>query len=211
MSERKFTAEETEQIQAAYRDAKNKKAQINICAQLYAADPADICRVLGIPNEEPKKPKKLRTYDQSVKDAVVRAVLVEGMTQSAAAEKFGVPCGNIGLWIKNAKKRQAEFLNYDTEIHDKSNETSYESKKSVVKTKESVTEHRTRAQLGCSASEFTREFRAGATALQIFIDTFAGAGIVDSDQWMLLDLIHAKAEGFCTGLETAMKLMEGGK
>ncbi|MDY4166114.1 MAG: sigma-70 region 4 domain-containing protein [Fournierella sp.] len=104
-----LTNEQKGEIRAAYRDAANPKKQITILAQLYATSKEEICKVLGIEAPQPKPKKTLRSYEQAVKDDVVKAVLLEGATYQEAAERFGVPYGNVNAWVNKARKKQAEF------------------------------------------------------------------------------------------------------
>ena len=104
-----LTNEQKGEIRAAYRNAANPKKQITILAQLYATSKEEICKVLGIEAPEQKPKKALRSYEQAVKDDVVKAVLLEGASRQEAAERFGVPYGNVNAWVNKARKRQAEF------------------------------------------------------------------------------------------------------
>ena len=100
-----LTNEQKGEIRAAYRDAANPKKQITILAQLYATSKEEICKVLGIEAPQPKPKKTLRSYEQAVKDDVVKAVLLEGASRQEAAERFGVPYGNVNAWVNKARKR----------------------------------------------------------------------------------------------------------
>ena len=200
---KEFTKDELDDIQASYRNAANPKKQIDILADLYAVPRAEICRVLGI-DDQAAKPKKLRTHDKSVKDAVVRAVLLDNEPRAEVAERFGVPIGNINVWVAKAKKRQAEFLNYDPQSNDKSHEPAAEPA-------EVVTEYRTPATDGLDPAKIARELDKGVEGLREFLDSFAGIDLFTRDQWECLDVVLGKAEGFAAGMKTAVKLMEVGK
>lgn len=100
-----LTNEQKGEIRAAYRNAANPKKQITILAQLYATSKEEICKVLGIEAPQPKPKKTLRSYEQAVKDDVVKAVLLEGATYQEAAERFGVPYGNVNAWVNKARKK----------------------------------------------------------------------------------------------------------
>lgn len=122
---RQFTKDEIHEIRSMYRSAKNQKAQIGILAQLYLCEKDEIMEVLksageklpemasGKKMETDRKKRIVRSYDQAVRDQAVKAVLLEGMTQMAAAERFGVPQTNISNWVQKAKEKRAEFLAYD--------------------------------------------------------------------------------------------------
>lgn len=198
---KEFTKDELADIQASYRDAADPKKQIGILADLYAVPRAEICDALGIEGPKPKAPKKPRTYDKTVKDAVVRAVLLDNEPRAEVAERFGVPIGNINVWIAKAKKRQAEFLNYDPQSNDKSHEPAAEPA-------EAVTEHGTPAPSGLDPAKIARELNEGVEGLRVFLDSFAGIDLFTRDQWECLDVVLGKAEGFAAGMETAVRLME---
>ena len=67
----------------------------------------------------------------------------------------------------------------------------------------SVTHHRTP---GLDPGVILRELQTGVEGLQAFVDNFAGVDIFDDDQWAMLDIILAKAEGFAAGMDTALQL-----
>lgn len=98
----KFSPDELEDIQASYRDAADREQQIGILAELYAVKKADICKALGVPVPE-EKPKH-RKYSQETREAVVRAVLIDGMTHKEAGEKYGVLKGTVHFWVQRAQR-----------------------------------------------------------------------------------------------------------
>ena len=200
---KEFTKDELADIQASYHDAADPKKQIGILADLYAVPRAEICRVLGIDDQAAKR-KKLRTYDKAVKDAVVRAVLLDNEPRTEVAERFGVPIGNINAWVAKAKKQQNDFLCYDPESNDKSHEPAAEPA-------EAVTEHGTPTSSGLDPAKIARELNEGVEGLREFLDSFAGIDLFTRDQWECLDVVLGKAEGFAAGMETAVRLMEVGK
>ena len=117
---RQFTRDEISEIRSMYRSAKNQKAQIGILAQLYLCEKDEIMEVLKSAGEKlPEmataegKKRIVRSYDQAVRDQAVKAVLLEGMTQTAAAERFGVTQTTLSTWVQKARKKRAEFLAYD--------------------------------------------------------------------------------------------------
>ena len=114
MTKTNLTPEQISEIQAAYRDSANPKKQIGILADLYDTTENMIREMLGLPAEPDgaKKKRIFRSYDQAIKENVVRAVLLEGMTNREAAEKFAVPYGNVSAWVNKARKKQAEFARY---------------------------------------------------------------------------------------------------
>ena len=77
-----LTKEQIGEIRAAYRDAKDPKKQIDILADLYVCDKAEIRQVLGIEDAPPQAPladqptpkkRAVKSYDQAVRDQLVKA------------------------------------------------------------------------------------------------------------------------------------------
>ena len=170
-----LTSEQIGEIRTAYRDAAEPKKQIGILADLYCTTKQEICRVLEI--EEPPK-KKARSYDQAVKKDVIKAVLLEGISYKDAAEKFGVPYGNVSAWVQAARKKQAEF----------GVEPSAPAKLPAQKEED-------------FGDRALREVQRGVEGLHHFIDNFAGVDILSEDDRDTLDRILYTADGFAVGLE----------
>ena len=193
-----LTKEQIGEIRAAYRDAKDPKKQISILADLYACDKAEIRQVLGIedappqapPADQPKK-RVVKSYDQAVRKQLTKAVLLDGESTTAVCERLGVPQGTAAKWVADARKKQAEFLGYDPKAQN------------AGRPAESVTHHRTPS---LDPEAILRELQTGVEGLQAFVDNFAGVDIFDDDQWAMLDVILAKAEGFTAGMDTALQL-----
>lgn len=179
-----LTSEQIGEIRAAYRDAADPNKQIGILADLYCTTKQEICRVLEI--EEPPK-KKARSYDQAVKKDVVKAVLLEGMSYKDAAEKFGVPYGNVSAWVQAARKKQAEFG-----VEPKAPAKPPEQKK------------------GGLGERALREVQNGVEGLHQFIDNFAWVDILSEEDRGVLDRILYTADGFAAGLETGLLLAKEG-
>lgn len=208
-----LTKEQIGEIRTAYRDAKDPKKQISILADLYACDKAEIRQVLGIEDAPPQAPladqpdqpmpkkRVVKSYDQTVRDQLTKAVLLDGESTPAACERMGVPAGTAAKWLADARKKQAEFLAYDP----KSEPASKEPKPAPEQPK-SVTHHRTP---GLDPEAILRELQTGVEGLQAFVDNFAGVDIFEDDQWAMLDVILAKAEGFAAGMDTALQLRGG--
>lgn len=181
-----LTTEQIGEIRTAYRDAADPKKQIGILADLYCTTKQEICRVLGI--EAPPK-RKTRSYDQAVKKDVVKAVLLGGVSYKDAAEKFGVPYGNVSAWVQAARKKQAEFG-----VEPKAPTKPPEQKK------------------GGLGERVLREVQNGVEGLHNFIDNFAGVDILSEEDRDVLDRILYTADGFAAGLEAGLLLAkEGGE
>ncbi len=205
-----LSKEQIGEIRAAYRDAKDPKKQIGILADLYACDKAEIRQALGIEDAPPQAPpadqptpkkRVVKSYDQAVRKQLIKALLLDGPSTTAACERLGVPAGTASKWLAAARKKQAEFLAYDP----KSEEPAAKEPKPAPEQPKSVTHHRTP---GLDPEAILRELQTGVEGLQTFVDNFAGVDIFSRDQWETLDLVLAKAEGFAAGMDTAIQLGE---
>lgn len=197
-----LTKEQIGEIRTAYRDAKDPKKQIGILADLYACDKAEILQVLGIEDAPPQAPpaakkpaakRAVKSYDQAVRDQLTKAVILGGESTAAACERLGVPQGTAAKWVADARKKQAEFLNYDPKAQN------------AGRPAEGVTQHRTPS---LDPNNILKELQTGLEGLQAFVDNFAGVDIFEDGQWAMLDVILAKAEGFTAGMDTAIQLGE---
>lgn len=120
----KLSEEDQSEIRRSYREAADKRKQIGILTDLYDVPIADIFEVLGITMDNDDASEKHRTagkrivrsYSQAVQSSVVKAVLIDGITHAAAAEKYGVPQSNVSNWVSKARKKQADILNAADEM-----------------------------------------------------------------------------------------------
>lgn len=113
----KLSEEDKSEVRRSYREAADKRKQIGILADLYDVPIADIFKVLGTAiNSGAAGKRVLRSYDQAVRDDVIKAVLIDGITHAAAAEKYGVPQSNVSNWVSKARKKQADIRNAADEI-----------------------------------------------------------------------------------------------
>ena len=184
-----LTNEQKGEIRAAYRDAANPKKQITILAQLYATSKEKICKVLGIEAPEQKPKKTLRSYEQAVKDDVVKAVLLEGASYQEAAERFGVPYGNVNAWVNKARKKQAEFG-----VTAPPPETPREELLTATAPQTLPAHYRRMLQ---SAKD-------GATGLRRFLDAYRGTELLASEDEQALERLLTAAVGFANGLEAGL-------
>ncbi|MEG3029469.1 MAG: hypothetical protein RR827_03630 [Oscillospiraceae bacterium] len=114
-----------DEIKTHFHGCLDPKKQVGIICDLFPRlKRAEILEVLGIEDkrlthkknkEEEEDMGSNKGYNQSVKTEVCKAIMVDGVSYSEAAERFGVPHGNISRWIRDAKARQGEFLNYGAE------------------------------------------------------------------------------------------------
>lgn len=182
-----LTNEQKGEIRAAYRDAANPKKQITILAQLYATSKEEICKVLGIEAPQLKPKKALRSYEQAVKDDVVKAVLLEGASRQEAAERFGVPYGNVNAWVNKARKKQAEF---------------------GVTAPPPSASRRTAATapqpLPAHCRQMLQSAKDGAAGLRRFLDAYRGTEFLASEDEQALERLLTAAVGFANGLEAGL-------
>ena len=184
-----LTNEQKGEIRAAYRDAANPKKQITILAQLYATSKEEICKVLGIEAPEQKPKKTLRSYEQAVKDDVVKAVLLEGASRQEAAERFGVPYGNVNAWVNKARKRQAEFG-----VTAPPPEAPREEPPAATAPQ----------PLPAHCRQMLQSAKDGAAGLRRFLDAYRGTELLASEDEQALERLLTAAVGFANGLEAGL-------
>ena len=82
-------------IQASYRDAKDKRRQVGILADMYQAKRQDIEELLGI-NVTPLKPDRRKADPEKVR-AVIE-LRQQGVRIVDIAKKIGVSCTSVVAW-----------------------------------------------------------------------------------------------------------------
>ena len=186
-----FTQEQKDEIRASYRDAKNPEKQISILADLYACTKNDIMQLLEI--YTPSK-RVVRSYDQSVRQDLTKAVLLDGQTVKDAAERFGIPFGTASDWVQKAKKKQAEFLSYNsqTKAHAKPAKKGHKNN-----------HNKSSAQNEPYNPLKLTELQKGLDGLGDFILAFYGVEFITESDQQCLDEILLKAEGFIAGVKAA--------
>lgn len=164
---------------------------------------------------EPKSPekRKVRSYEQTVRDDVVRAVMLDGLTQREAAERYGIPQANISVWIKKAKARMAEFG-----VEPEAEEESAGSSQSPEETERAADEKKgdaapaqpddaaRREEMLAFANRTLEELREGVAGLESFILNFAGVDILSDDEWEMLERILHTVTVFAAGVETGIAI-----
>ena len=99
-----LSEEEKSEMRVLYRQAANRRRQIEILAQLYAAPKEDVLEALGLDDlpesaHASKQPKTARLcWPDGVRRAAVERVLA-GQSYRQAAEACGVPVNTIGGWM----------------------------------------------------------------------------------------------------------------
>lgn len=215
MTKTNLTPEQISEIQAAYRDSANPKKQIGILADLYDTTENAIREVLGLPDEPEgnKKKRMFRSYDQAIKEDVARAVLLEGMTNREAAEKFAVPYGNVSAWVNKARKKQAEFSRFAEEVE--TEQTAAPAAAPENKVKKTVNPGSSQTSPAPSHAErkplyerVLREVNNGVDGFDAFVSGFIGIDIFDKSEEDMLDNLSERIHGFRDGLETGIELMK---
>lgn len=200
---------EKSEMRTQYRDAADKRKQIGILSELYDCSKEEVLDALGLTEKDASagantkhrtagaKRNPRKSYEQAVKNDVAKAVLVEGLSASQAAEKFGVPLGNVSRWVRKAKATQAEFLKEaeKTEKECAAKAALPALKKAGVSTAENKI-----------AQKVLTEMRTGIDGLHAFIDNFAGVKILNDDERAMLDRILFTASGFAEGVQTGLEL-----
>ncbi len=115
--------EDREFMQRLYRRAAKPKEQLEIICDLFPYHTKkQIKVVLGLERETkaPEKQKEYnemrRSYDQATKDAVVKDVLLYGISQPQVSEKYGIPISNINRWVTKAIKQRQDIEDYADKI-----------------------------------------------------------------------------------------------
>lgn len=119
----KVSKEDREFMQRLYRRAAKPKEQLDIICDLFPYHTKkQIKVVLGLERETkaPEKQKEYnemrRSYDQATKDAVVKDVLLYGISQPQVSEKYGIPISNINRWVTKAIKQRQDIEDYADKI-----------------------------------------------------------------------------------------------
>lgn len=116
-----FTTEELGHIREDWRRNANLKEQDRLqrVSELHACSPEDVAEAVRLEHFKQKeaftkniRKRTVKSYNQAVKDDCIKAVLLDGESQTAVGERFGIPQNTISAWVKAAKKKQQEFLDY---------------------------------------------------------------------------------------------------
>ena len=191
---REFNKDEISEIRTMYRSAKNPKAQIGILAQLYLCEKEEIIQVLKnsgekLPDMDAEKKtgtnlkkRRVRSYDRAVRDQAIKAVMLDGMTQAAAAERFGVTLTTLSNWVQQAKKKQEEFLSYSPDGQ------------SGKSGKGKITENR------CNLEEQRKSLNTMRKLMKILPEE-----LIEQSQIREVERMLDKAEGYLLGISKAKK------
>ena len=118
--------EDGENIRRMYKRAENKVERLKILKDLYPSYTKETILAAALHNpfrerdklyeqitkEQNEVKKVIGRYDEETKAAAVKDVLLNGMTQAEAAEKYGVNAKSVGYWCSQAKKKQRQYMDY---------------------------------------------------------------------------------------------------
>lgn len=200
-------------IKSTYRTAKNKPEQLYILSDLYLTPVekiAEICGAeppksragnktanVGLTKSATKKPR--RAFDQSLKNDVAKAVLVDGLKVTEAAERFGFDVKNVSNWVIAAKKKQEVFYAAAEELE--ANPLPKQTKKVVLPSENPC---QTVSAPAKDLSDDMRRIDDGINHLSMGLACLIDLGILPEELPDLIGELRIKAEGFRAGIEFAM-------
>lgn len=168
-------------------------------AQLHACGPEDIARALDLGKKPEVQAKHIRRRaDPEIRQAAVKDVLLEGMTQVAVAEKYGMNPVTIRKWVAQARKTRQEFLDYPEARKESPADLAAE------QGKEKPWQERTTAQ---RQESWVREVLEGIRGGERFRAVMEECRILSDEEMVALDQILEHAliyrDGFEAGLAAA--------
>lgn len=108
----RLTPEDIADIRRAYRDAKYPDHQIDILCQLYLLSRSEVMEVCGLKQEKLRRPgfghNDYRCGDVR-RDAILQAVLKDGVSVDAAAARY---CVNLCLareWVRKEREKRGDI------------------------------------------------------------------------------------------------------
>lgn len=173
-------------------------------AQLHACGPEDIARALDLGKKPEVQAKHIRRRaDPEIRQAAVKDVPLEGMTQVAVAEKYGMNPVTIRKWVAQARKTRQEFLDYPEAQKESPVDLAAE------QGKEKPWQERTPAQ---RQESWVREVLEGIRGGERFRAVMEESRILSDEEMVALDQIMEHAliyrDGFEAGLAAAGEELE---
>ena len=213
MANTDFSPEQVSDIKASYRNAANPEKQIGIQAELYDTTENAIRTVLGLPETEAGNKKTKTHYDAQTRQAVIKAVLLDGVTTAEASEQYGVKRCIVGYWVSMAKKQQSEFNQYAAEVEAEQAATPAAAPEN--KTKKTANPGSSQTSPAPSLAErkplyerVLREVNDGVNGFDTFLLGFIGIDIFNESEEDMLDNLSERIHGFRDGLKTGIELMK---
>lgn len=218
------------EIRKEYRLAADKKKQISILADLYGCRISEIREVLELdaPAKDDIQPYqkaiktggKQKSYSQAIKDDVVKAVLFSGLTQAAAAERYGIPFQTVSTWVKKTKQIRDEFISEAKGFENKAKliakdlppVTATHSLPMVDVENNSLNNKAkkcTTINLEFEASIIDAEIDRGLSSLKSALYILEKMQLVDGELKEKLTLLGIRAEAFRAGVMYAATIAEG--
>ena len=197
-----FTDEERCQISEDWLRNGNLKerARLERVAELHACSPKEVAEALGIemPAENTKKKRKLQSYNQAVKDDCIKAVLLDGESQTAVGERFGIPQNTISAWVKAAKKKQQEFLDYPEPAEEPVSKCHAAPSSASLRSAPSP-------QGECFGGVDLKALEDAADGLLTFTDLFEEVGFLTAQQRRFIDELADQAHHYAAGIRWALE------
>ena len=224
------------------REVPEQSMKPAVQAVLAGADPQTISTELGVPKHKLEqlvsieqniiRSRKLtvgenegrttmQKYDAKTKDAVIKAVILEGLTQSEAAERFGVHIKSISHWVVEARKTRQQFINSADEIlaelpacaTPSAPEVLCEIKEPVKCMKNSHDEMQSNIDQAAQKlhAETTLQLRLNevdnaVSSLQTSLSCLRTCGLVDDDESDMLGQLFVRSQAFRAGMLYASML-----
>lgn len=194
---RVFSEAEMAEIREDWRrngDAATKE-RLRIVAELHAADPEEIAGIVGA--QMPPKRPKLKSYDQAVKDDVLKAVLIDGAPARSVAERYCVPESTVATWLSRARKKQAEIFDFAAQVEGKA---PADNKKPPADNKKPPAEEPKEAKPEVDVEALLE----AADGLLTFADLFEDVAFLDDKAARFLQEMADQAINYAKGIQWAM-------
>ncbi len=90
-----MTREDEIEIRMRYREAKDKRAQVDILCQMFETEEEEICRIVGI---------RSRKEDLERKREETLRFAKKGVPQREIARRLGLSEGRVRRWVQEEKR-----------------------------------------------------------------------------------------------------------
>lgn len=211
-----FTPEELGHIREDWRRNANLKEEDRLqrVSELHACTPEDVAEVVRLEHFKQKeaftkniRKRTVKSYDQAVKDDCIKAVLLDGESQTAVGERFGIPQNTISAWVRAAKKKQQEFLDYpEPEFLD-----DLEPEPEQIPVEKPAPEPAAAEEPGPRQESFRtslvdlKALEDAADGLLTFTDLFEEVGFLTAQQRRFIDELADQAHHYAAGIRWALE------
>lgn len=224
-----FTPEELGYIREDWRRNANLKEENRLqrVSELHACSPEDVAEAVRLEHFKQKeaftkniRKRTVKSYDQAVKDDCIKAVILDGESQTAVGERFGIPQNTISAWVKAAKKKQQEFLDYPEKVKepekvktkpasDGEASTSSDSLRSAPEGELPQRGKRGQSGLSPQGEGFggvdLKALEDAADGLLTFTDLFEEVGFLTAQQRRFIDELADQAGCYARGIRWALE------